>query len=227
MQLFQQPLRPINLGLESFYDSMAAQGAEPVAVDWRPPLDGYAELTHTRDGIDIDAANAEAVRRICAGRPMLVGMGIARDVIPGFAPSGQGAHVDHPQRPADHLGAHVRADARRDHGRADLRGAGRDAGGGGRARRIGRDRVRAVPPLRTRSGRWPASSARRCRCSSCATRRSAHLAYATQNEGLGKVLRYGAYGPEVIRRLKWMETTLYPGAARPRWRSAGRSTCAA
>jgi hypothetical protein len=36
------------------------------------------------------------------------------------------------------------------------------------------------------------------------------VAYATQNEGLGKVLRYGAYGPEVIRRLKWMETTLYP-----------------
>jgi hypothetical protein len=47
-------------------------------VDWRPPLDGYAELTYTRDGIDIEAANTEAVRRICAGRPMLVGMGIAR-----------------------------------------------------------------------------------------------------------------------------------------------------
>jgi hypothetical protein len=25
-----------------------------------------------------------------------------------------------------------------------------------------------------------------------------HVAFATQNEGLGKVLRYGAYGPEVI-----------------------------
>ncbi len=37
-----------------------------------------------------------------------------------------------------------------------------------------------------------------------------HIAFATQNEGLGKVLRYGAYGPEVIRRLKWMEQTLYP-----------------
>ena len=53
MELFQQPLRPINLGLESFYDSMASQGAEPVAVDWRPPLDGYAELSHTRAGVDV------------------------------------------------------------------------------------------------------------------------------------------------------------------------------
>ena len=37
-----------------------------------------------------------------------------------------------------------------------------------------------------------------------------NYAYATQNEGLGKVLRYGAYSPEVIERLKWMETALYP-----------------
>jgi len=30
------------------------------------------------------------------------------------------------------------------------------------------------------------------------------------NEGLGKVLRYGAYSQEVIDRLKWMEEVLYP-----------------
>ena len=35
-------------------------------------------------------------------------------------------------------------------------------------------------------------------------------AYCTLNEGLGKVLRMGAYGPEVIKHLQWMETVLYP-----------------
>jgi hypothetical protein len=35
-------------------------------------------------------------------------------------------------------------------------------------------------------------------------------AYCTQNEGLGQVLRYGAYGDEVIKRLNWMEEELYP-----------------
>ena len=35
-------------------------------------------------------------------------------------------------------------------------------------------------------------------------------AFCTQNEGLGKVLRYGGMGPEVYARLKWMETDLYP-----------------
>lgn len=37
-----------------------------------------------------------------------------------------------------------------------------------------------------------------------------NFAYCTQNEGLGQVLRFGAYGPEVIDHLKWMEKTLYP-----------------
>lgn len=35
-------------------------------------------------------------------------------------------------------------------------------------------------------------------------------AYSTFNEGLGKVMRFGANGPEVIDRLRWMETVLAP-----------------
>lgn len=35
-------------------------------------------------------------------------------------------------------------------------------------------------------------------------------AYCTLNEGLGKVLRFGAYSDDVIRKLKWMEQTLAP-----------------
>ena len=37
-----------------------------------------------------------------------------------------------------------------------------------------------------------------------------NFAYCTQNEGLGQVLRFGAYSPPVIEHLKWMEKTLYP-----------------
>jgi hypothetical protein len=35
-------------------------------------------------------------------------------------------------------------------------------------------------------------------------------AYCTQNEGLGKVLRYGAFSDEVVERLHWMQHTLAP-----------------
>ncbi len=36
------------------------------------------------------------------------------------------------------------------------------------------------------------------------------VSYSTLNEGLGKVLRYGAFAPEVIDRLRWMERVLGP-----------------
>ena len=39
-------------------------------------------------------------------------------------------------------------------------------------------------------------------------------AFATLNEGLGKVLRYGAYGADVLTRLRWMSGVLGPALAR-------------
>ena len=39
---------------------------------------------------------------------------------------------------------------------------------------------------------------------------SGHRAYCTLNEGLGKVLRYGAFSEEVINRLRWMRDELGP-----------------
>lgn len=35
-------------------------------------------------------------------------------------------------------------------------------------------------------------------------------AFCTMNEGIGAVLRFGAYSPEVINRLRWMRDTLAP-----------------
>src|SRR6185295_7863436 len=39
-------------------------------------------------------------------------------------------------------------------------------------------------------------------------------AFATLNEGLGKVLRFGAYGADVLDRLRWMAETLAPALTR-------------
>jgi hypothetical protein len=41
-------------------------------------------------------------------------------------------------------------------------------------------------------------------------KRFGNRAYSTLNEGLGKVLRYGAFSDEVIERLKWMAQELAP-----------------
>ncbi|MBP1703665.1 MAG: hypothetical protein H6Q38_2772, partial [Chloroflexi bacterium] len=83
-ELFGKPLTVINLGLESMAQSVSMQGTPVVEIDWRPPVEGIDHLTTTRQGIDIDAANQEACERIKTGRPVLVGMGIAREIIPGM-----------------------------------------------------------------------------------------------------------------------------------------------
>jgi FdrA protein len=41
---FHRPLAAINVGLESFYDSLKGQGAAAVHVDWRPPAGGDEKL---------------------------------------------------------------------------------------------------------------------------------------------------------------------------------------
>ncbi|MFQ5674511.1 MAG: acyl-CoA synthetase FdrA [bacterium] len=44
IQLFKQPLQAINVGLESFTESLRAQEATVVHVDWRPPAGGNEKL---------------------------------------------------------------------------------------------------------------------------------------------------------------------------------------
>jgi hypothetical protein len=38
--LLDQPLKVVNIGLESFADELAGEGAEVVHVDWAPPAGG-------------------------------------------------------------------------------------------------------------------------------------------------------------------------------------------
>lgn len=44
LKTLSQPLAAINLGLESFYESLTSQGAQAVHVDWRPPAGGNEKL---------------------------------------------------------------------------------------------------------------------------------------------------------------------------------------
>jgi FdrA protein len=44
LDAFGKPLAAINVGLESFYESVQGQGAEAVHVDWRPPAGGNEKM---------------------------------------------------------------------------------------------------------------------------------------------------------------------------------------
>jgi hypothetical protein len=82
--------RVINIGLPLFAEAVAAQNASVLHVDWRPPADGdpvavraLTDLYGLRSA-DIDAANAEVLRRLDQGVPFLVDVRTASDVVPGM-----------------------------------------------------------------------------------------------------------------------------------------------
>ena len=81
----------VNVGLPMFADAVADQGVPVQHVDWRPPAGGDPDLVralttvHGRRSAGIDAANAEVVRRLDTGVPLLVTVAAAADVVPGMA----------------------------------------------------------------------------------------------------------------------------------------------
>ena len=80
----------VNVGLSLFADAVAAQGRAVADVDWRIPAGGDAEAVpalrrlYGARAAAIDEANAEVVRRLDSGVPLLVGLAPAAEVVPGI-----------------------------------------------------------------------------------------------------------------------------------------------
>jgi hypothetical protein len=53
--LFAGPLRVVNLGLELFAETLAADGVTVVHVDWRPPAGGDPRLAALLAALDDEA----------------------------------------------------------------------------------------------------------------------------------------------------------------------------
>jgi Protein of unknown function (DUF1116) len=70
----------VNVGLPLFASAIEAQGAKVVSVDWRVPAGGHPEVVAALSRLcgqhaeRIDAANAEVVRRLDQGVPLLTGV---------------------------------------------------------------------------------------------------------------------------------------------------------
>ncbi|HNT77530.1 MAG TPA: DUF1116 domain-containing protein [Anaerolineae bacterium] len=202
--LFGKSLKAVNVGLEAFAASLETQAVDVIRVDWRPPLENYKPLACAPGGEDIDAVNAAAVTRIRSGRPLLVGMGVARDVIPGLGermllhagPPITWERMCGPQRGAV-MGAAVYEGWAKSYEEAAAMAAAGEF---------------TFAPCHHHHTVGPMAGIVSPSMPVFIVRNETHgnLAYSTQNEGLGRVLRYGAYSDEVLARLKWMETTLYP-----------------
>lgn len=154
--------------------------------------------------MDINAANQKAVEKVLNAQPVLVDIGIAGEVIPGMTkktilhagPPITWQKMSGPMRGAV-MGALIYEGLA-----GDIKEAEELAASG----EITFDPCHhhnAVGPMAgIVSASMPVFIVQ--------NKTEGNYAYCTLNEGLGKVLRYGAYGPEVIQRLKWMEKVLAP-----------------
>jgi hypothetical protein len=195
----------VNVGIDLLAQAVADQAAPVTSVDWRPPLPGTEDdlATVALDPIRPEA-NAAALERMLAVQALLV------DVLP--ASEALGLH----RGEFLHAGPPIAWDRASGPLRGALMGAAvledlvdtpDEAAalfeGGLHVRLDPCHHHRTVGPMAgvVSPSMWmfvledPATGAR---------------THCTLNEGLGKVLRYGAYGPEVLQRLRWMNAVLGP-----------------
>ena len=204
--LFKSELQVVNFGMTAFKDALAAVGAKAVQVDWKPPMDVSPAATEriAAARAKIEKANAKAMQKILSAQPCLVGLERALDVIPGMKKNlilHAGPPVTWEQMCGPMRGAIM--------GALMYEGMAKSAK---EAEKLAASGAIRYAPCHEHSSVGPMAGIISASMPVFVLVNEAHgnKAYCTMNEGLGKVLRYGAYGEDVIKKLKWMETVLYP-----------------
>jgi len=154
--------------------------------------------------VNIEQANQQALERMMEARPVLVGLGKAKDVIPGMTenlflhagPPIEWERMAGPLRGAI-LGALLLE------GRAKTEQEAVEIVGHGEVQFDSAHHHQSVGPM---AGVISPSMS----VYIIENKTHGNRAFSNLNEGYGKVLRYGAYSPDVLARLHWMEDVLAP-----------------
>ncbi len=205
-KLFGKKVEVVNIGLDTFKDDLGKQGEKVTNVEWTPPanLDKNILRILQENKAIIETANEKALEIILNGKPFLVGLDIAGNVIPGMKEnlllhSGPPLTWDRmcgPMKGAM-IGAMIYEGKAKDFAEAEKLGAS------GQFEFSPCHEHNTVGPMAgVVSASMPVFVLK--------NEEYGNFAYCTLNEGLGKVLRYGAYDQQTIEKLKWMEKELYP-----------------
>jgi hypothetical protein len=210
--LLDGELRVVSSGAAVFADELANQGVEVERVDWRPPGDGDSEMARLLGGLwnpAVDAANQVALQRVLEAQQVLVDVRPAGEVVPGL----ERDMVLHAGPPIEweRISAPVRAAAV---GALMHEGLARDEQSAERMAERGDVRFEPCHHHAT-VGPMAGMTTYSMPVLVVENRTSGNRAYSILNEGLGRVLRYGGLGPDVLERLDWMRRVLGPalGAA--------------
>ncbi|MEX1156657.1 MAG: DUF1116 domain-containing protein [Chloroflexota bacterium] len=207
-------VRAINIGLAGFAEPIAAAGGVVLNLDWRPPAGADRELglilARLEDDLDdpigtvVAEGNRQALERILGAGPVLVGVEPAGSVIPALAgrtllhsgPPIAWVRMCGPMRGAI-IGAILfegwaadpaAAEKMAEHGEVAFDSCHHHGAVGPMAGIVSP----SMPVVVVENGA------------------GGNRAFATLNEGLGKVLRFGAYDESVLARLRWFRDELGP-----------------
>ena len=211
IQLLSEKPKIINIGLKSFAQVVESFGCDVVQYDWMPPAGGDVKLIKTLsflrgyEGFDLDEANRSVIAKIVASQPVIKDVVPAKSVIKelndGKVILHAGPPIQYKDMPDPVQSSCVGASLFE--GWAATEEEARKLLESGEVTFIPCHHVRAVGPMGgITSANMPVFVVE--------NRTDGNEAYCTMNEGIGKVLRFGAYSQEVVDRLLWMKEVLGP-----------------
>jgi Protein of unknown function (DUF1116) len=202
------PISVINIGADIFADALEAQNVAVTRVAWRPPAgDGHALQKLLADPA-VDAANKLAVERMLAAHPVLIDVRPAGEAIPALR-----------DKKLLHAGPPIAWERMCGPMRGAVIGACIYEGwASNEAEAVALAEAGALDfePCHHYNAVGPMAGIISPSMPVVVVEDSVHgnITFATLNEGLGKVLRYGAFAPEVLERLRWMQNILGPALGR-------------
>jgi hypothetical protein len=208
-KLFQQDLKVINVGLQGFANNIIAAGGSVTHLVWAPPAGADAALGWTLANLvgdaRVDAANRTAYDRYLGAQPRLVDLVLARDAMPGLAASERRIlHSGPPIAWTDMCGPQQGAitGAILYEGWADSLEAAEQLAASGQV---------ALEPCHHHGAVGPMAGIISPSMPVWVVENTAgkNKAFCNLNEGLGKVLRFGANSTEVLDRLRWLGTEFF------------------
>jgi hypothetical protein len=199
------PTTVVSVGADLFADAVSEQAVPVTTVDWRPPMPGTeADLATVVTDPLRKGANERALAAMLDVQALLVDVRPASDVLqlePGtFLHAGPPIEWDRTSGPL--RGALM--------GGAALEGLVDDPEDSVRLFEAGREVT--LEPCHHRSTVGPMAGVVTPSMWMFVLEdpKTGRRTYCSLNEGLGKVLRYGAYSPDVLQRLRWMSDVLGP-----------------
>ncbi len=206
--LFQEQLHVLNVGLSSFADSITRAGGSVLQIEWAPPAQGQQEvgraLARLVNLLSVETANQTAFDAYQSAQPVLNGVGTASQVLPNIAER-MILHSGPPIAWKDMCGPMKGAiiGAILYEGWAENLTMAEAMASSGEIAFEPCHHHNAVGPMAgiisPSMPVWIVTNTT-----------NGYQAFSNFNEGLGKALRFGANGPDVITRLKWMGQVLAP-----------------